>query len=122
MPDWYPYIWYGVIFLIGVVSTFVGTWDYFNRNSGSRNIIWFDFLFVLLYFFYGMLLFEKGINTLVILLLGIVILSIQNIKFFIPIWRKPRSSGKWDFEITNLPISIIRCNCDKNETYILCQF
>lgn len=87
---WYPYVWWGVLFLIGVALTFVGSRDYFNRRSGSKKIIWFDLLFASLFFLYEFLPFERGINKSVILLFGIVILSIKNIKFFIPTWRKPR--------------------------------
>lgn len=94
MPDWYPYMWWASLFLIGVVLTFVGSWDYFNKKSGSKKIIWFDLLFSFSFFVYGYLPFEQGLNTLVILLFGIVILSIININFFIPIWRKPGSAGK----------------------------
>lgn len=94
LPNWYLHIWWGILFLIGVVLTFVGSRDYFNRKSGSKKIIWLDLLFVFSYFLYSMLPFERSINTLVTLLFGSVILIIKNIKFFIPIWRKPSSSNK----------------------------
>lgn len=94
MPLWFSQIWYGVLFLIGAVLTFVGSRDYFNRKSGSKKIIWLDMLFVFSYFLYGMLPFERSINALVTGLYGAVILIIKNIKFFIPIWRNPRSSDK----------------------------
>ncbi|GAE37386.1 helix-turn-helix domain-containing protein [Halalkalibacter akibai] len=94
VPNWYLHMWWGVLFLIGAVLTFVGSRDYFSRKSGSKKIIWLDMLFVFSYFLYGMLPFERSINTLVTSLFGTVILIIKNIKFFIPIWRKPRSSDK----------------------------
>lgn len=92
LPDLYLIIWWGAIFLIGVVLTFIASRDYFNRKSGSKNVIWFDLLFVFSYFLYGILPFETGLNGFIIMLYGIVILSIQNIKFFIPTWRKSKSS------------------------------
>lgn len=94
MPNWYPYIWWGALFFIGLVLTFIGSWNYFNRKSGSKKIIWFDLLFAFTFLFYVILPFEQNINTLIILLFGIVILSIINIKFFIPVWRKPKLSGE----------------------------
>lgn len=94
LADWFPKVWWGGLFLIGAVFTFIGSRDYFNRKSGSRKIIWFDLLFSFSFILYGILPFERSINTLVISLLGIVILSIENIKFFIPIWRTPRSTNK----------------------------
>lgn len=94
MPDWFPKVWWGALFLIGVVITFIGSRDYFNRKSGSKKIIWFDLLFAFSYFLYGMLPYDRSINALVILLFGSVILYIKNIKFWIPVWRKPRSSDK----------------------------
>lgn len=94
LPIWYLQIWWGVLFLTGVVLTFVGARDYFNRKSGSKKVIWLDLLFVCSYFLYEMLPFERNINTLVTLLFGIVILVIKNIKFFIPTWRKSRSLDK----------------------------
>lgn len=94
LPNWYPNIWWGSLFLIGAVLTFIGARDYFNRKSGSKKIIWFDVLFSLSFFFYHMFPFEKNINTLIILLFDIVLLSIINIKFFIPVWRKSTIPGK----------------------------
>lgn len=94
LPDWYLQIWWVFIFLIGVFLTYIGSKDYFNRKSGSKKIIWLDLLFVLTFLLYGTLPLERGINTFVTMLFGTVILSIKNIKFFIPIWRKPRSSDK----------------------------
>lgn len=94
MPLWFSQMWYGVLFLIGAVLTFVGARDYFNRKSGSKKIIWLDLLFVFSYFLYGMLPFERSINAFVTGVFGTVILIIKNIKFFIPIWRKQRSSDK----------------------------
>jgi len=94
LPDWYQNIYWGVFFSIGLVLSFVASRDYFNRKSDSKKIIWFDFLFVFSFFFYEMLPFEKNIKTLITLLFAIVILSIINIKFFIPVWRKPSSSDK----------------------------
>lgn len=94
MPLWYSQMWYGVLFLIGVVLTFIGARDYFNRKSGSKKIIWLDLLFVFSYFLYGMLPFERSINAFAAGLFGTVIIIVKNIKFFIPIWRKPRSSDK----------------------------
>ena len=88
LPDWYLQIWWGGLFLIGVVLTFVGAWDYFNRKFGTKKILWFDLLFTFSFILYGILPFEKSINTVVTLLLGVIVLSIINIKFFIPIWRK----------------------------------
>lgn len=93
MPKWYPYIWWGVLFLIGVVFTFIGSWDYFNKKSGSRKVIWLDLLFACSFFLYGISPFERSVNTSAILLFGMIILSIINIKFFIPIWRnKPKGA------------------------------
>lgn len=94
LPDWYPKVWWGVFFSIGLVLSFVGSSDYFKKQFGPKNIIWFDLLFVFSFFFYEMLPFEKNINTLITLLFAIVILSIINIKFFIPVWRTPKLSGK----------------------------
>lgn len=94
LPNWFLHIWWGVFFSIGLVLSFVASSDYFKRKSGSKKIIWFDLLFVFSFFFYEMLPFEKNINTLIILLFAIVILSIINIKFFIPVWRTPKSSDK----------------------------
>lgn len=94
LPDWYPKIWWGIFFSIGLVLSFVASSDYFKKKSGSKKIIWFDLLFVFSFFFYEMLPFEKNINTLITLLFAIVILSIINIKFFIPVWRTPKLSGK----------------------------
>lgn len=88
MSEWYPKIWWGGIFLIGLVFTFFGSRDYFNRKLGSKKIIWFDLLFTFSIFLYGILPFEKNISTLITLIYGIVILSIMNIKFWIPVWRK----------------------------------
>ncbi|PIC76086.1 transcriptional regulator [Sporosarcina sp. P19] len=90
MPDWYPYIWWGALFLIGLVLAFIGSRDYFNRKSGSKKIIWFDLLFAFSFLFYVILPFEQNINTFVILLFGIVILTIVNILFFIPAWRRSK--------------------------------
>lgn len=86
LDDWFMRIRWGGLFLLGIVLTFVGSRNYFNRKSGSKKIIWFDLLFAFSFFFYGMLPFEKNINTLITLLFDIVILSIVNIKFFIPVW------------------------------------
>lgn len=94
LPNWFLHIWWGVLFSIGLVLSFVASNDYFKRQSGSKKIIWFDLLFVFSFFFYEILPFEKNINTLVILLFDIVILSIMNIKFFIPVWRTSKLSGK----------------------------
>ncbi|ADU28745.1 helix-turn-helix domain-containing protein [Evansella cellulosilytica] len=90
LPNWYIQIWYSVLFVIGLVLTFVGSRDYFNRKSGSKNIIWLDLLFVLSIFLYPFWPFGRNINTLITLLIGIVVMSIINIKFFIPTWRKPK--------------------------------
>lgn len=92
LADWYLRTWWGTLFLAGVVLTFVGSRDYFNRKYGPKKIIWLDSLFVFSFFLYGMLPFERGISTLITLLYGAMVLSILNIKFFIPIWRKPRPS------------------------------
>lgn len=94
LPYWYQNIYWGVLFSIGLVLSFVASRDYFNRKSGSKKIIWFDLLFVSSFFFYGILPFGKNINTLITLLFAIVILSIINIKFFIPVWKAPKLSGK----------------------------
>ncbi|WP_113928770.1 helix-turn-helix transcriptional regulator [Bacillus sp. P14.5] len=94
LPNWYLHVWWGVLFLIGAVLTFEGSRDYFSRKSGSKKIIVLDLLFVFSYFLYGMLPFERSLNTLITLLFGSVILIIINIKFFIPIWRKPTSLDK----------------------------
>lgn len=94
MPDWYPKVWWGFSFLIGVVITFIGSWDYFNKKFGSKKVIWLDLLFVFSYFLYGMLPFERGINTLIVMICGTGIVGFINIKFFIPVWRTPRLSGK----------------------------
>ncbi|MDQ0205706.1 helix-turn-helix domain-containing protein [Alkalicoccobacillus murimartini] len=91
LPNWYLTIWWGGIFLIGAVLTFIGARDYFIRKSGPKNVIWLDLLFVFSYFLYGLLPFETGINGFIIMFYGIGILSIQNIKFFIPTWRKSKS-------------------------------
>lgn len=89
LPEWYPYTWWGVLFLIGTVLTFLGSWDYFNRKSGSRKIIWFDLLFVFAFFLHSSILpFAKNINTFITLIYGIIVLSMMNIKFWIPLWRK----------------------------------
>ncbi|MDX8044374.1 helix-turn-helix transcriptional regulator [Gracilibacillus sp. S3-1-1] len=88
LPSWYLHVWWGGLFLIGVVLTFMASSDYFNRKAGSKKIIWFDLLFVFSYFFSEILPFEKNLNTLITLLFSIAILSIINIKFFIPTWRK----------------------------------
>lgn len=90
LADWYLRTWWGGLFLIGVILTFVGSKDYYNRKLGSKKVIWFDFLFVFSFFLYGNLPFERSINTLVTLLYGAGVLIFINIKFFIPIWRKPR--------------------------------
>lgn len=94
MPNWFPYTWWGGLFLIGVALTFIGSRDYFNRKSGPRKIIWFDLLSAFSFFFYQMLPFGENIIALIILLFNIVIVSIINIKFFIPVWRKPLLAGK----------------------------
>lgn len=94
MPDWYPKVWWGFPFLIGVVITFIGSWDYFNKKFGSKKVIWLDLLFVFSCFLYGMLPFERGINTLIVMICGTGIVGFINIKFFIPVWRTPRLSGK----------------------------
>lgn len=88
LPSWSLNILWGALLLVGVVLTLRGAKDYFNRKLGSKKIIWFDLLFVFSYFLYGMLPFESSINTFVTLIYGIVILTIKNIKFFIPTWRK----------------------------------
>lgn len=88
LPAWFPYIWWGVLFLIGVVLTFVGAWDYLHRKSGSKKIIWLDVLFVLNYFLYDMLSIERDITTLIILLVGTLVLILKNMMFFIPAWRR----------------------------------
>ncbi|PIC57629.1 hypothetical protein CSV80_08580 [Sporosarcina sp. P12(2017)] len=94
MPDWYPKVWWSFPFLIGVVITFIGSWDYFNEKFGSKKVIWLDLLFVFSYFLYGMLPSERGINTLIVMIYGTGIVGFINIKFFIPVWRTPRLSGK----------------------------
>lgn len=94
LPDWFQNIYWGGLFSIGLVLSFIASRDYFNRKSGPKTIIWFDLLLVLSFFFYEILPFEKNINILITLLYSIVILSIINIKFFIPVWRKPNLSGK----------------------------
>ncbi|MFD1928927.1 helix-turn-helix domain-containing protein [Sporosarcina siberiensis] len=94
LPDWYPKVWWGVFFSIGLVLSFVGSSDYFKKQFGSKKIIWFDLLFVFTFLFYDMLPFVKDINTLITLLYAIVILSFINIKFFIPVWRTPKLSSK----------------------------
>lgn len=91
LPEWVPFLWYAIIFLTGGVLTAIASWNYFNKQGGSKKILWFDFLFILLYFLYALSPFEKGIRTVIVLLLSIVILSIQNINFFIPTWRKLQS-------------------------------
>ncbi|WP_113870027.1 hypothetical protein [Paraliobacillus ryukyuensis] len=91
LPNWYLHIWWSGIFLIGVGVTLVGSRDYFDRKDGSKKVIWLDLLFIFSYFSYGLLPFEQSINTLITLLFGAFILMIENIKFFIPLWRKPRS-------------------------------
>ncbi|MEM5028633.1 helix-turn-helix domain-containing protein [Priestia sp. WB3] len=88
LPIWYLHIWWGVLFLTGIILTFIGARDYFNRKSGSKKIIGLDCLLVTSYFLYEILPFERNINTLVSLLFGISILIIINIYFFIPTWRK----------------------------------
>lgn len=94
LPDWYLNIYWGVLFSIGLVLSFIAARDYFNRKSGSKKIIWFDLIFVFSFFFNEMLPFEKNINTLITLLFAIVILSVINIKFFIPVWRTRKLSGE----------------------------
>lgn len=88
LPNWFLNIWWGNFFSVGLVLSLIASNDYFKRKSGSKKVIWFDLLFVLSFFFYEMLPFEKNINTLIVLLWSIVIFSVINIKFFIPVWRK----------------------------------
>ncbi|AOM84444.1 helix-turn-helix domain-containing protein [Salisediminibacterium beveridgei] len=92
MPGWYVQLWYGVVFAIGFVLTFIGSWDYFNRKAGSKQVIWFDLLFALAIFLYGSWPFEESIKTLITMILGMAVVSIINIKFFIPVWRKPKKA------------------------------
>lgn len=88
-PMWYENVLWGGVFVVGLVLTFIASKDYFYKQNGSRRIVWFDFLFILSFFLYQMLpSTEKGIDTLVVLLYGAIIISIINIKFFIPIWRR----------------------------------
>lgn len=89
MSKWYPKIWWGGIFVIGLVFTFFGSRDYFNRKMGPKKIIWFDLLFTFSIFLYGILPFERNISALITLIYGIVILSIMNIKFWVLVWGKP---------------------------------
>lgn len=94
MPDWYPKVWSGFPFLIGVLITFIGSWDYFNKKFGSKKVILLDLLFVFSYFLYGMLPFERDINTLIIMIYGTGIVGFINIKFFIPVLSTSRVSDK----------------------------
>lgn len=84
-----PNIWWIGLFLIGVVLTFRSSNDYFNKQKATRKIIWFDLLFIFAFFLYGRLPFEKGTSALVISLFDIMIVTIMNSKFWIPVWRKP---------------------------------
>lgn len=93
LPGWYSQLWYGVLFTIGSVLTFVGSRDYFNRKSGSKKIIGFDLLFALSIFLYPTWPFESHVNTFITLLIGMTVVSIINIKFFIPVWRKSENSA-----------------------------
>lgn len=94
LSKWFPSMWWGAIFLIGLILTFLGSHDYFNKKSGSKKIIWFDVLFTLIFFLYELFPFERNISTFIILIYGIIILSIMNIKFWIPVWRKPFLSSR----------------------------
>lgn len=90
LPDWYSQLWWGAQFVIGLIFTLIASKDYFNRKSGSKNIIWFDLFFALSIFLYSVWPFERSINTLITLVIGTVVLIIINIKFFIPTWRKTK--------------------------------
>ncbi len=87
LPEWYSQLWWGALFAAGLIFTLIGSKDYFNRKSGSKNIILLDLLLVLSIFLYSMWPFERGINTLITLVIGTGVLIIINIKFFIPTWR-----------------------------------
>lgn len=88
MPVVYPYIWWVLMFLIGVVLTFIGSWDYFNRKAGTRKVMIFDFLFVLSIYVYELVPFSDGMKMLITLVYGLIMISLTNIIFFIPVWRK----------------------------------
>lgn len=92
LGDWYPRLWWGSLFLLGLVFTWLGSRDYFHRKHGSKKIIWLDLLFAFSIVFYHFLPFEGSLNTLITLLVGTLIIILQNIEFFIPVWRKQKSS------------------------------
>ena len=83
-----PNIWWIGLFLIGVVLTFRSSNDYFNKQKATKKIIWFDLLFIFSFFLYGRLPFSKGTSVLVISIFNIMIVTIMNSKFWIPVWRK----------------------------------
>lgn len=82
-------IWWGVIFFIGAGLTFMASRDYFNEKNGSKKVIFLDLMFIFSFFLYYIIPFERSVSTLITLMYGAVVLSIINIKFFIPVWRKP---------------------------------
>ncbi|CAM3850601.1 helix-turn-helix domain-containing protein [Alkalicoccus chagannorensis] len=88
LPDWYSQVWWGAIFLIGCVLTWIGSWDYFHRTAGSKRIVWMDGLFVTAFLLYPVWPFDPGISTLLSLALGTVVLILMNLVFFLPAWRK----------------------------------
>src|SRR5699024_12589535 len=54
LSEWYPKIWWGAIFFMGLVFTFIGSWDYYHRKFGTKKVLCLDVLFVFSIFLYDL--------------------------------------------------------------------